>query len=435
MATTDVQAGEETRRWTDGLTGYHYLVLIVACFGWLFDTMDQWLYVAARQPAMAELLGLPPSDPLVGSWVGWATTWMIIGWAVGGIFFGMIGDRIGRTWTMALTILLYAGFTGLSGLAQSPTQLTLFRFMTGLGIGGEFAAGAALVAETFPTYSRATALAVVQATSALGNVMAGFIWMFFGPVIGWRGVFFIGVLPAFLLFFILYYIKEPEAWRERKAQAQAGTVKLGSMFDLFREPILRRNTLVGLTLAAVGVIGFWGIGVWSSELIRSVVNPDNLPELRALADNRVGWIIMVQNGGAFFGALAFGYLAQRFGRRPAFAIALIACAIVVPSAFWFTQSFAMAVVMFALMGFSLLLLFGGYAIYFPELYPTRLRATGTGFCYNVARFLAAAAPWTLGLLMARLELRGAVLALSAVFLLGLLTLIWAPETKDQPLPE
>jgi MFS family permease len=433
MTHAEAEGVASGKRWSDGLTPYHYLVLVVACFGWLFDTMDQWLYVAARQPAMAELLNLPPSDPLVASWVGWATTWMIIGWAVGGLFFGMVGDRIGRTWTMALTILLYAGFTGLSGLSQSPQQLTIFRFLTGLGIGGEFAAGASLVAETFPAHSRALALAVVQATSALGNVMAGFIWLYFGPIIGWRGVFFIGVIPAFLLFIILGFIKEPEAWRVRRAEAKAGLVKMGSFLDLFGDRELRRNALVGLVLASVGVIGFWGIGVWSSELIRSVVNPENLESLRAQADRSVGWVIMAQNAGAFFGALAFAYLAQKFGRRPAFAISLIACAVVVPSAFYFTQSFATAIVMFALMGFALLVLFGGYAVYFPELFPTRLRSTGTGFCYNVARFIAASAPWTLGLLIAPLGLRGAVLALSGIFLLALLVLPFAPETRGKSL--
>lgn len=432
------------QRWTDGLTGYHYLVLVVACCGWLFDTMDQWLYVQAKEPAMIELLGLKDISPLsveqsglVKYWVGLAQMWMIIGWATGGLFFGMIGDRLGRTKTMAVTILLYAGFTGLSGLAQTPFQFVFFRFLTGLGIGGEFAAGASLVAETFPSYARATALGIVQATSALGNVMAGAIYFVIGanPDWGWRWVFLVGVVPAFLLFIIFMFIHEPDAWKENRARAKAGTIQMGNIFGLFTDPVLRRNTLVGLTLGTVGVIGFWGIGTWSAELIRGVLNPDKLPELAVATDRKMSLCIMAQNLGGFFGVMGFSYVAQRFGRRPAFAFSLLSCAIVVPATFFFTTSFLLAMILFPMMGFFLLTIFGGYAIYFPELFPTRLRATGTGFCYNVARYLAAAAPFLFGQLSATYGIHMAALFVSSFFILGMLVLPFAPETKDKPLPE
>ncbi len=432
------------RRWTSGLTGYHYLVLAVACFGWLFDTMDQWLYVQAKQPAMVELLGFKGISPLsvdqsglVRWWVGMAQMWMIIGWATGGLFFGMIGDRLGRTKTMAVTIFLYAGFTGLSGLAQSPFQFVSLRFLTGLGIGGEFAAGAALVAETFPAHARATALGMVQATSALGNVLAGLIYFIIGasPDFGWRWVFAVGVLPAFLLFIIIFFIHEPDAWKESRAKAKAGLVKSGNILGLFSTPELRRNTLVGLVLGTVGVIGFWGIGTWSAELIRGVLNPDNLPDLAAATDRKMSLCIMAQNLGGFFGVMGFSYVAQRFGRKPAFLTSLLACAIVVPATFFFSASFLSAMLLFPIMGFFLLTIFGGYAIYFPELFPTRLRATGTGFCYNVARYLAAAAPFLFGQISATYGIQKAALFVSSFFILGMLILPFAPETKGKPLPE
>ena len=138
------------KRWHEGLTGYHYLVLVVAALGWTFDTMDQWLYVLARQPAIANLLDVAVSDPSVQTHSGYVNAIFIFGWATGGFFFGMVGDRLGRTTTMAITVLIYAVFTGLSGLAPTFELFALFRFLTGLGIGGEFAAGAALVAEVFP---------------------------------------------------------------------------------------------------------------------------------------------------------------------------------------------------------------------------------------------------------------------------------------------
>lgn len=433
----------EKKRFAEGLRPYHYLVLVVACLGWSFDTMDQWLYVFVKQHAMRELLaGAAQGDALnalVAQKTGLVQTWLMLGWAVGGLFFGMIGDRLGRTKTMALTILIYAGFTGLSGLAQTWEQFALFRFLTGLGIGGEFAAGAALVAESFPAHSRTTALGIVQATSALGNVTAAFINMgmtrYIDPATGWRWVFAIGVIPAILVVIIFAFIKEPEAWVQSRAQAKTQHRKSGTIFALFSEGWLLRNTLVGTTLGAVGVIGFWGISTWSPELLRTILNPNSLPELAKEVEIRVSWAGLAQNTGAFFGALVFAYMAQTLGRKPAFAISLLACLIVIPITFRYTTSFPAAMVLFFAMGFSLLMLFGGFAVYFPEIFPTRLRATGAGFCYNIARFIAAASPALFGNLSKSHGIANAATMVSCVFIIGLLVLPFAPETKDRPLPE
>ncbi|MBX7259517.1 MAG: MFS transporter, partial [Candidatus Hydrogenedentes bacterium] len=409
------------RRWYNGLTGYHYLVIAVASMGWMFDTMDQWLYVQVKTPAVADLLGVAQSDPLTQKWVGLAQTVFILGWATGGLFFGMVGDRLGRTKTMGVTILIYAGFTGLSGLAQTAEQFTILRFLTGLGIGGEFAAGAALVAESIPAHARATALGIVQAMSALGNVLAGVINFTIGanPELGWRWVFAVGVIPAFLLFIIFMFLREPQVWIDNRNRIRQGLEKRSQvpLLDLFSDRVLLRNTLVGAGLATVGVIGFWGISTWSSELMRNVVlNPTGDPALKQIAEKQMSFVIMAQNLGGFFGVLAFSWMAQRTGRRLSFTLSLLASAIVVPAAFMITNSFTMGLVMFALMGFVLLSMFGGYAIYFPELFPTRLRSTGTGFCYNVARFVAAAAPFIFGHLSGAVGIRYAALLVSSVFL-------------------
>lgn len=435
----------QPRRWYQGLTKYHWLVLAVAALGWSFDTMDQWLYVQVKTPAVSELLGRPPSDPITQETVGAAQMWFIIGWATGGLFFGMIGDRLGRTKTMGITILIYSLFTGLSGLSgkigifPGHIDFIIFRFLTGLGIGGEFAAGASLVAETFPSHSRATALAIVQACSALGNVAAGVINFTIGadPEWGWRWVFAIGVIPAFLLFIIFMFIHEPPAWVESRRRIRAGEETRSSVpiLDLFRDPELFRHTIVGVVLAAVGVVGFWGIGTWSAELVRHVLNPDNAAELKSTVERQVSLIVMGQNLGGFFGVFAFAILAQRIGRKPTFALSLVCCAVVVPLAFFMTTSFASGVVMFSIMGFMLLTLFGGYAIYFPELFPTKLRATGTGFCYNVARYVSAFAPLLFGKLSGLYGPQKAALFVSAIFILGLLVIPMAPETKDKKLPE
>ncbi len=427
------------KRWTEGLTGYHYLVLAVAIMGWMFDTMAQWLFVFAKQPAMRTLVpGVSEAD--LNWYIGIATMCMMLGWATGGLFFGMVGDRLGRTKTMAITILMYAGFTGLSGLSQNWMQFIALRFLTGLGIGGEFAAGAALVAETFPDHSRPTALALLQSMSAIGNIMSGVINLTLTSIVSsvdtvWRYIFLVGILPGILVFIILWYIREPQSWHDAKEKALKGEEGLGSVRELFGDPRWRRNTIIGIVLATVGVVGFWGISVWSAELLRKILNPDNLPELKKAVEVKVSLAVMAQNFGCFLGALCYGYVAKRSGRKIAFALALTGCLIVIPITFIITNSFGMAVVLFFSMGFMLLAIFSGYAVYFPELYPTRLRATGVGFCYNVARYISAFAPYTFGTLAQRFGIRQAGVMISVVFLVGLAVLPFAPETKDKPLPE
>ncbi|MCC6698868.1 MAG: MFS transporter [Candidatus Hydrogenedentes bacterium] len=426
-------------RWYAGLTKYHYLVLTVACLGWSFDTMDQWLFVFSKQHAITSLLGEAGTPELVAWYNGLLTAIMMIGWATGGLVFGMYGDRLGRTKTMALTILIYAGFTGLSAFSWDIFSFATFRFLTGLGIGGEFAAGAALVAESLPAHSRPTALGVVQGTSALGNIGAGLINLGMSSHMStdtaWRWMFAVGFLPALLVAVIIFFISEPEQWKHARARANEGKERVGSMGDLFRDPVIRRNTLVALTLASVGVIGFWGIGTWTPELYRAVFNPENDPALKAMVEKQVSYVGMAQNFGGFFGAICFAWIAQAIGRRPAFAVALLSCLVVIPITVFFTDTFAKAIVLFFCLGFVLLLLLGGFAVYFPELFPTRLRSTGTGFCYNVARFVTAAGVLVSGSLAKNFGYVNSALLMCGIFIIGLMVLPLAPETRNKPLPE
>ena len=182
--------------WYKELTGYHWWVLTVASLGWLFDTMDQRIFVLVRQPAMEALL---PAGRDVKFYSGIATTVFMIGWAVGGLYFGMLSDRWGRAKTMMLAILVYAGFTGLSAASQNQWDFMLYRFLTGLGVGGEFAAGVTLVAETMPVRARAHALGLLQALSAVGNIIGSGIGYFVLPAYGWRAMFCVGVLPSLLV--------------------------------------------------------------------------------------------------------------------------------------------------------------------------------------------------------------------------------------------
>jgi MFS family permease len=442
--------------WYRELNRYHWFVLIVATLGWMFDTMDQQLFNLARRPAILELLGARPDDPLmagqVAEFAGYSTMIFMIGWASGGIIFGVLGDRIGRAKTMIVTILCYSVCTGLSALAQNVWDFSFYRLLTGLGVGGQFSVGVSLVAETMPERARPFALGWLQALSAIGNMMAAMLGMSLGHLqqIGavgsaWRWMFVAGTLPALLAITVMKRLREPEAWQ--KAKASKDSKQLGSMRDLFGDPRWRRNTIVGMILAFAGVVGLWGIGFFSFDLLNSVFDKyfraQGLPE-HIIAGKKTFWTgvtSLLQNGGAFLGIYAFTRLTHYTGRRKAFALSFVAAMLATASVFWFLNDFHQIFWMIPLMGFSQLALFGGYAIYLPELFPTRLRSTGTSFCYNVGRFVAAGGPLTLGLLTSRVyvgtpePMRYAGVTMCLVFLLGLAVLPFAPETKGKPLPE
>ena len=463
--------------WYRSLSRYHWFVLIVASLGWLFDTMDQQLFIIARKPAMAELLGRSILDPEIDRFSGYATTIFMLGWATGGLVFGMLGDRWGRAKTMLVTIIVYSAFTGLSALSVTWWDFSIYRFLTGMGVGGEFAAGASLVAEVMPARARPYALGFLQALSAIGNMTAACISFALPPkaqihgVVGWRLMFLVGIVPSILVIFVRRRLKEPESWvRAKEARASgpvgrqtvqacmppAGGQALGRIGDLFRDRRWRRNTLVGVTLALAGIMGLWGVGFWMSELVRVVVPPDG-PQ-----DWYVSLASLLQNAGAFVGIYVFSILTGAVGRRPAFALSFIVGLAAVVGVFGFMTERSQIWWMAPMLGFATLMVFGGYSIYFPELFPTRLRSTGTGFCYNTARYLAAAAPFTLGTLTSAFAasqgsvraaqklsdfsllsslgsvdnpLRYAAIVVACIYVIGLLALPFAVETKGKPLPE
>jgi MFS family permease len=562
-----------TGPWYHELSRYHWFVLIVAALGWLFDTMDQQLFTLARVPAMRELLAPGPGQSALTEDVDFygpiATMIFLIGWATGGLGFGILGDRVGRARVMLWTILIYSLFTGLSALAWDFWSFSVFRFLTGLGVGGEFAVGVALVAEVMPPRARPFALGLLQALSAVGNISAALISLLLfkleqSQAIGsaWRIMFVIGALPALLAILIRRRLKEPERWHALSGQELKK--KLGSYGELFSHPVWRKNAIVGMLLAFSGVVGLWGIGFFSPDLNRSVFRKkfegdardageaekdrqfinlvvrdssalDSLDEKKrpqpnqflslaegakqrdaeavysAITDLRktdkpvtseaileyldqpspkrkpqtseararrqeylsvellpqnekfveehasritaraaeinaklgmwAGITLAVQNIGAFFGIYAFTYLTHFIGRKAAFAISFVLALLSTALVFGYLSEFSQIFWMIPMMGFCQLALFGGYAIYFPELFPTHLRSTGTSFCYNVGRFVAASGPYGLGWLATGVfagqeePMRYAGLTMCAVFLVGLAVLPWAPETKGKPLPE
>ncbi|MFO0935685.1 MAG: MFS transporter [Gemmataceae bacterium] len=466
------------------LNRYQWFVFAVAAIAWMADCMDQQIFNLARVRSVSDLV----EPERVKFWTTMATSVFLIGWATGGLTFGIFGDRIGRVKTLTLTILLYSVFTGLSALSQTGIDYCAYRFLTGLGVGGVFAAAVALLAETMPSNARPYTLGLMQALSAVGNCTAALLFIALGllelngyldglksfGLNAWRVLFLIGIVPALLVIFIQRRLSEPESWIQAKAAADQGTgKKLGHYGDLFGGGWITKHAILGMLLSFVGVVGLWGIGFFSVDLQQGIFKPTfarEAVEMYPIADGAspeavagveatrkryqdgqsiiwAGCTSLSLNIGAFLGMTSFSSLTNFIGRRSAFAITFIAAAGSVALLFMGMKTRFDIIWMSALMGFCLLALFGGYAIYLPELFPTRLRATGTSFCYNVGRFLAASGPLVLGYLtttvfahtktaeMPDMPSRYAGLAMCSIFGLGLLVLPFLPETKGKPLPE
>jgi MFS family permease len=483
------------------LSGYQWFVFLVASTAWTLDCMDQQFFNLTRNDAMKELVAKPAADdpripsvaqsdftpPLdpgdpdnipkiqakihateVGTWSGNSTSAFLIGWALGGLGFGIIGDRFGRVRSLTITILIYSLFTGLSALSTGVADFMLYRFLTGIGVGGVFAVVVALIAESMPDKARPFTLGLLQMLSAVGNCVAALIFMYlgqlqingsfnnftllgWGPIAPWRLMYLIGIIPGLLAVVVQLRLHEPQKWLEAKASGR----KVGSFGELLGHPKWRRHALFGLLLALAGVIGLWCIGFFTPDLQSTVLKEEfgKQADAKQLTGvKRVDYIdgemmtwkgisFLLLNIGAFGGMFAFSWLTSFTGRKPAFAIAFIAAAASTILVFAKMKTLTDLCWMIPLMGFCQLAIFGGYAIYFPELFPTRLRSTGTSFCYNFGRLIAAVAPplmmWLTNNVFKQTSepLRWGGVSMCAVFALGLIALPFLPETKGKDLSE
>lgn len=408
----------------------------MAWLGWVFDAMDATIYAIVLHPALHDLLaanGGHTSSQDIGWYGGIIFSIFLIGWAIGGVGFGLIADYFGRTKTLIATILIYAVFTGFAALAQDWWHLAVYRFLTALGIGGEWAAGAAIVAETWPDDKRAKAAGILQSAWAFGFFLAAAFNLLLSGY-SWRVLFLIGVLPALVAFLVRLWVREPERWvRAHDRDAGAVRVSLLHLSEIFRGD-LRRSTVVGSTLAFVAVFGLWGATNWAPTLVRTLPDLDGGDS--ATLGRAVSYAIMALNGGALLGYLSFGPLADHFGRRAVFAVMCLGSLVMLPTTYLAPESYGGVLMLLPILGFFNNGMFSGFPIYLPELYPTRLRATGAGFCFNAGRVLASASPFLTGWLVTALGTFGrAASTVALIYLLGLAVLLFAPETKGRPLPE
>lgn len=400
---------------------------IAAWLGWLFDGLEIHLYTLVATPLVVGLLGaVNSSDPAVKEKSAYIQAAFLVGWALGGAFFGRLGDKIGRSRVLALSVLTYALFTGLCGLAQTWWQLMIFRFVAALGIGGEWAVGATLLTETWPKAWRPWMAAVLQTAVNLGVLLAaavvGLLALLPQPP-SERTVFFIGVLPAFLVFWIRRKVPESDGWVLAK---EAGGAK-AKMADLFRGETAK-TTLHTMTVCALGLSAWWLFLFWHPQHLRSLLAAEGVSA--AVSTQRVSAaffvMIFVATAGNFFA----GWLAKRLGYPRAIALLFGGLAVGMIGAFGVLRSFTeLAWFWLPLTGFFSGV-FGLFTMYLPPLFPTLLRTTGAGFCYNIGRLAAAVASLVFGWLAPVGDFRQALLVSSALAILAGLASWSLPKSGD-----
>src|SRR5712692_791377 len=400
------------------LAEQRWLALWAAMLGYMLDALDVLLYVFAVQTLRAEFHWDAATAGLVSS----AT---LIASAIGGIGAGIVADRIGRCRTLIYTILIYSIGSAGSATSLGLWSLLAWRGVVGLGLGGEWSAGAVLVSESWPPQHRAKAIGLMQSGWALGYMLAAATTALILPRFGWRALFLVGILPAFLTIWIQRKVKEPEIWTNKKSS--------GSPMSIFRPPLVRR-TVLATALATSVLFAYWGLNTWLPGFLSAPASQGGA----GLGIVRTSVLIFTMQIGAFFGYVAFGWMADRFGRRPAFfgyvvAAALLSLTYALTPRWAPGSSQTRLLALGPFLGFCGTGFFSLFGAMLSELYPTSVRGAGQGFVYNFGRAVSALAPFAVGAIADRRGLGTALALNSAFFLIGSMLIFTLPETKNTEL--
>jgi len=418
-------AGEATH--LRDITSQQWRSGTAAWLGWLFDGLDMHLYTLVATPVVAQLLAATSTaDPGVKEKSAYIQAAFLLGWALGGSFFGRLGDILGRSRALSLTILTYALFTGVCAFAHTWWQFMLFRFIAALGIGGEWAVGASLLSETWPRRWRPWIAAILQTGVNLGILLAALTVGLLSlklPPHAERYVFLVGVLPAFLVFWIRRHVPEPEAWQEAARETRGDRPRAR---DLFRGDVAGITARTTVT-CALGLSGWWLFQFWQSQHLRRLLDDAGTPA--GEVTRIVSASFFVVNAAAIVGNFSAGALAKLLGNRRAIVVFLAGLGAGIIAAFIVPRSIgSLAWFWFPLAGF-----FSGvfalFTMYLPPLFPTLLRTTGAGFCYNIGRVAAAVCTIVFGLLAPVNDYRGALLYAGGLLLLAAGFALRLPETK------
>ncbi|HYL63234.1 MAG TPA: MFS transporter [Candidatus Methylomirabilis sp.] len=389
--------------------------LVAGGLGWMLDAMDVMLYSIVLTYLIREIAmdtgtaGLMNSLTLVAS-------------AIGGLLFGVVADRIGRVRALMTSILVYALASAACGFSHTIPQLAICRFILGLGMGGEWTAAAALIAETWRAEHRGKALGFMQSAYAIGEAIAALVVMVIQPRFGWRPVFFVGVLPAILAFWVQRRVPEPDLWKQRAARKEKAA--LGTLF----EKQVLRNGILATTMNACSMFGYWGLFTWIPGYLS--LPPEKGGRGLSLITTTTFFLAMC--GGKWLGYALFGFFSDAFGRRRPYFLYLLIAAALVP-VYGMSRSPFWLLVLGPFVAFFGTGYFSGYAAIVSELFPGEIRATAMGLSYNIGRGISAAAPYAVGALAIRFGLGPAFFLLAGAFLLAALLSLTLPETRGQQL--
>jgi MFS family permease len=420
MSSPDLAAPGPNRRllgleWPRHVTPAERKSLIAGGLGWMLDAMDVMLYSMVLTHLMRDL-------EMGKTTAGLLNSLTLLASAVGGLLFGFLADRVGRTRALMLSILIYSLASGACGLSNSIVQLAIFRFILGLGMGGEWTTGAALIAETWPPEHRGKALGLMQSTWAIGEMIAAGVVALVLPSFGWRAVFFVGVLPALVVFWIRTGVPESAIWLR---QQSAGTK--GSLRVLWRKD-LRWNGILATAMNACGMFGYWGLFTWIPAYLSLPIAEGG----RGLGLMKTTTWLLVMGAGKWLGYTLFGFFADSVGRRLSYVTYLLVAAALVPlygmahTPFWL-------LVLGPFVAFFGTGFFSGFSALASELFPTEIRATAMGLSYNLGRGFSAAAPAVVGLLASHFGLGSAFFLQAAAFFVAAMLALALPETKGRSL--
>lgn len=407
-----------TPAWYKSVTPVQWRSLIAAQLGWMLDAMDVMLYAFA-------LTAIRDEFHLHSASAGGLASVTLIASAFGGILFGVLADRIGRARALIYSILVYSVFTAFTATSQSVAQLILWRTLVGLGLGGEWSAGSVLVSETWPAEHRGKAIGLMQAGWAIGYILAALLTALILPTYGWRVLFAIGVLPALLTIWIRRNIPEPAVWTARVRDRQRDKLMI---LEIFRPPLLSKTVIASLMGTCV-LFAYWGLFTWVPTFLSTPIEKGGagLTIVRSST-----WIIAMQIG-AFLGYTSFGFLADRFGRRFTFAGFLVFAAILVPVYGQMSGNETTLLLLGPFIGYFGHGYFSVFGAMLAELFPTHIRATAQGLCYNIGRAISALSPFLIGYLADRQGVGSALSLTSGFFLAGGILIFFLPETKGRQL--
>ena len=432
----DVAAADATRPWYSTLNRSQWNTLFASNLGWMFDGYETYALILTIGAALHQLLD-PSQYGQIPKFAGIVIGLTLLGWGIGGMLGGILADYIGRKRTMMFAILAYSLMTGLSAFAWNWESFAAARLIVGIAIGSEWATGASIVAELWPDRARGKGAGLMQCGLGIGFFVASLVWLFVGKLgpDAWRYMYFIGILPGFFTLWIRSGIPESPKWEHAAAQRRAAHERHErtrfTLVELFADPAVARRTFFAFLLSLTTTLTWWGISAWLPPYVASVAAKAGLP-----GPQWASYAGMAYNVGAILGYIGLGFFADMYGRKPVTLIYVVLAFFTTPLVFLWTHDLSLLLVVAGVNGFFSLGLYSWMPVWLPELFPTRIRATGAAFVFNSPRFIAWLGPIIAGTIVANFGgFSNAAMAMATIYVLGLLSAPFLPETRGKPLPE